>query len=75
MKRKGNGLGIVALVIYILGGLSTFGGIGMIVFMGGKDFAGVGEGRSLGWLFLAAGLSMTIIGVLLMRIFRNRWLA
>ena len=75
MKRKGSGLGIAALVIYILGGLLTFSGLAMAVFMDGRDLAGLGDGRSVGWLFLCVGLSMTIMGVLLMRVFRNRWLA
>jgi hypothetical protein len=46
--------------------------MGMIGFMKGRDLWGWGDGRSIGFLFLCAGLSLSVIGVLLMRIFRNR---
>lgn len=65
-------LGVTALVVYIIGGITTFAGMGLIAFMKGKDLWGWGDGRSIGFLFLCVGLSLSIIGVLLMRIFRNR---
>lgn len=71
-KKKGIALAVAAFIIYILGGVATFGGLAMIAFMKGYDFLGLGDGRSLGYLFLCAGLSLSIVGVLLMRIFRNR---
>jgi hypothetical protein len=40
--------------------------------MTGQDLLGWGDGRSIGYLFLCVGLSLSIIGVLFMRIFRNR---
>lgn len=67
-------LAIVAFALYIIGGIGTFGGLAMIGFMRGKDFLGWGDGRSIGYLFLCVGLSLSVIGVLLMRIFRNRGL-
>jgi hypothetical protein len=65
-------LGVTALVIYIIGGVSTFCGMGLVAFMKGKNLWGWGDGRSIGFLFLCAGLCISILGVLLMRIFRNR---
>jgi hypothetical protein len=74
-KRRGVALGVTALVVYIIGGIATFGGLGLVVFMKGRDLWGWGEGRSIGYLFLCAGLCLSVIGVLLMRLFRNRWAA
>ena len=68
-------LGIAALMVYILGGIGVFGGIGLIVFMRGKDLLGLGEGHTIGYLLLCVGAGLSVLGVLLMRIFRNRGLA
>ena len=68
-------LGASALLIYLIGGLSTFGGIALVVFMKGRDLWGWGEGRSIGYLLLCSGLCLSVLGVLLMRLFRNRWAA
>lgn len=65
-------LAILALVIFIVGGIATFAGMALVVFMRGRDLWGWGEGHTLGYLFLAVGLALSILGVLLMRIFRNR---
>jgi hypothetical protein len=70
--RQGIALGIVALALYLVGGVATFGGLGLVAFMKGSDVLGLGDGRSIGWLFLCSGLCLSILGVLLMRIFRNR---
>ena len=72
VQKQGMGLAIVALALYIIGGISTFGGIGLIAFMRGKDLYGLGDGSTLGYLFLAVGLCLSILGVLVMRIFQNR---
>jgi hypothetical protein len=69
--RKDIWLGVVALAIYIVGGIGIFSGMGLIAFMKGQDLWGLGEGRSLGYLFLCVGAALSILGVLLMRIFRN----
>ena len=70
--KSGLLLATVAIVVYIAGGLGTFAGLGLIFFMKGKDLYGWGDGRSLGYLFLCIGLALSVLGVLLMRIFRNR---
>ncbi|MDD2851767.1 MAG: hypothetical protein PHY09_07675 [Desulfuromonadaceae bacterium] len=73
-KKQGIGLAIIAFAIYIIGGIGTFGGLALILLMKNKDLWGLGEGRSLGYLFLCVGLCLSIMGVLLMRLFRNRGL-
>jgi hypothetical protein len=70
--RKDLWLGVLALTIYIVGGLGIFSGMGLIAFMKGQDLWGWGEGRSIGYLFLCVGAGLSVMGVLLMRIFRNR---
>ncbi len=70
--KRGVALAVVALVIYIVGGIGTFAGLGLIGFMKGRDLWGWGDGRSIGYLFLCVGLCLSIMGVLLMRIVRNR---
>lgn len=74
-KLSGIKLGIAALAVYILGGIGVFGGIWLIVFMRGRDLMGIGEGHTIGYLFLCVGAALSILGVLLMRLFRNRGLA
>lgn len=65
-------LSIFAIVVYIVGGIVTFCGAGLVLLMKGKDLWGLGEGHTLGYLFVCVGLVMTILGVLIMRILRNR---
>jgi hypothetical protein len=72
--KTGMTLGILAIVTYIVGGVGTFAGLALIFFMKGRDLFGWGDGRTLGYLFLCVGLSLSILGVLLMRVFRNRGL-
>jgi len=47
----------------------------LIFLMKNKDLFGWGEGRSIGYLSLCVGLCLSILGVLLMRVFRNRGLS
>lgn len=63
---------ILAIGIYIIGGIGTFAGIVLILFMKGKDLWGWGEGHTLGYLLICIGLILSILGVLIMRILRNR---
>ena len=72
MASRGIALAIVAFAVYIIGGIGCFGGIGLIAFMKGRDLWGWGDGRTIGYLFLCVGVALSILGVLLMRIFRNR---
>jgi len=72
MKDKDLLLSIFAIAVYIIGGIGTFGGVAMILLMKGKDLWGLGEGHTLGYLFVCVGLVMSILGVLVMRILRNR---
>lgn len=75
MKNKtGMKLGIAALGIYLLGGVGVFGGIGLIAFMKGHNLWGWGDGRTIGYLLLCVGTAFSLLGVILMRIFRNRGL-
>lgn len=63
---------VTAICIYILGGLMTFAGVGLILLMKNQDLWGLGEGYTLGYLLVCVGLILTILGVLVMRILRNR---
>lgn len=72
MKDKELILSIAAIFVYIVGGVGTFVGAGMILLMKGKDLWGWGEGHTIGYLMVCVGLCMTILGVLVMRILRNR---
>ena len=65
-------LGIVALAVYITGGIGVFSGIWLILFKRGVDLWGWGAGHTIGYLLLCVGAAFSILGVLLMRIFRNR---
>ncbi|OGU00237.1 MAG: hypothetical protein A2079_05755 [Geobacteraceae bacterium GWC2_48_7] len=73
-NKQGITLAVIAFSIYIVGGIGCFGGAGLIIMMKGRDLWGLGEGRSIGYLFLCTGAALSILGVLLMRIFRNRGL-
>lgn len=74
-KKQGIGLAITAFAVYISGGISAFTGLGLIFLMKGQDLFGWGEGRTIGYLLLCVGACLSVLGVLLMRIFRNRGLA
>lgn len=63
---------IVAFGAYIIGGLMAFVGAALVLFMRGKDLWGWGEAHTFGYLFVCVGLVLSILGVLIMRIIRNR---
>jgi len=72
-RNKGMAGAVFALATFVVGGLLTFSGLGLIAFMKGRDLFGMGEGRSIGILFVCVGLLASILGVLIMRIMRNRF--
>ena len=72
-RRNGVKLGIIALAVYITGGVGVFGGIWLILFRRGVDLWGLGHGHTIGYLFLCVGAAFSILGVIMMRVFRNRW--
>lgn len=73
--KQGIGLALIAFAVYIVGGVGCFGGIALIIFMKGQDLWGWGDARTIGYLLVCAGACLSVLGVLLMRIFRNRGLA
>ena len=66
---------ILAISIYIIGGLMTFGGVATIILLRGRDFMGAGDAYGIGYLLVCVGLVLTVLGVLIMRIVRNRFRA
>ncbi|MBT1073355.1 hypothetical protein [Pelotalea chapellei] len=74
-KKQGIGLAMLAFGVYILGGIGCFGGIALIALMKGRDLWGWGDARTIGYLALCVGVCFSILGVLLMRLFRNRGLS
>lgn len=73
-KRPGMALGVAAIVIYILGGIGTFGGLALMAFMKERSVLGWGSGWGIGLLSLCVGCALSVAAVLMMRIFRNRGL-
>ena len=71
-KKTGYALIYASLVLYILGGLGIFSGVALMVLMKGKSYGDWGRMDSFGYVLLFAGLSLSILGVLFMRIIRNR---
>ena len=63
---------VIALVIFVLGGIFTFTGLGLLAFMRHRDLFGLGDGRSVGVSMTIMGLFGSILGVILMRFYRNR---
>jgi hypothetical protein len=72
MKDKELVWTIFAISIYIIGGVATLTGGGLILLMKNKDLWGWGEGYAIGYLLVCVGLALTILGVLVMRVLRNR---
>jgi hypothetical protein len=72
MNNGNMGLAFTALSVYVIGGMATFAGLGLLLFMRERNLFGWGNGHSLGYLFVCVGLVLSIAGVLVMRILRNR---
>lgn len=67
-------LAFMAVSVYLAGGAFVFSGIGLMAFAKDVDLFGWGDGATIGTLWVAVGLVLSIIGVLLTRICRNRGL-
>lgn len=71
-KNSGYALIYAALVLYIVGGIAIFSGVALMVLMKGRSYAEWGRVDTFGYVFLFVGLGLSILGVFLMRIVRNR---
>jgi hypothetical protein len=65
-------LSIMAFALYITGGFGIFGGIALVIFMRGQDLFGWGDAKTIGYLLMCVGASFSIMGVLFIRLVRNR---
>jgi hypothetical protein len=65
-------LSIAAFVLYIAGGFGIFGGLALVVIRGREDFLGWGEAKAIGYLLICVGLCFSVMGVLFLRLVRNR---
>ncbi|MDO3377779.1 hypothetical protein [Geoalkalibacter halelectricus] len=72
VKIPGLGLGIAALSIFVLGGLAVFAGLILWSVYRNDFLFGWGTGEAFGYLGICVGLLLSIMGVLLMRLLRNR---
>jgi hypothetical protein len=71
-KNSGVMGAVMALSVFIFGGVLTFVGLALIAFMKNVPLFNLGEGRSFGMLLFCVGLLSSIAGVLVMRLVRNR---
>lgn len=65
----------LALSLYVLGGVLVMGGLILIGIVGSQDLWGWGEARGMGYMAFALGIILSVAGVLIMRIMRNRGIA
>jgi hypothetical protein len=65
----------LALSLYIFGGLLIMAGLVMIGVLGAQDLWGWGEARGIGYMAFGVGIVLSVLGVLIMRIMRNRNIA
>ncbi len=63
---------MIAIGIYVIGGIATFTGIIFIFILKSKNLWGWGSADTIGYLLVCVGLVLSILGVLVMRILRNR---
>lgn len=66
---------ILALSLYVVGGLLIMAGLVLIGIYGAQDLWGWGEARGVGYMAFGIGIFLSIFGVLIMRIMRNRRIA
>lgn len=62
----------MALSVYVIGGLLIMIGLVMIGILGSQDLWGWGEARGIGYMAFGLGIILSVTGVLVMRIMRNR---
>lgn len=74
-KWRGWLLAGAALTVYVIGGFGVMAGLVLIGIVGDRDLWGWGQASSIGYLCFGVGLCFTILGVLVMRIMRNRRIA
>lgn len=72
---KGWVLAGLALSFYVVGGLLVMAGLVMIGLLGSQDLWGWGEARGMGYMAFGVGIVLSILGVMIMRIMRNRGVA
>ncbi len=65
----------LALSLYVFGGLLIMAGLIMIGVLGSQDLWGWGEARGIGYMAFGVGIVLSVLGVLIMRIMRNRNIA
>ncbi len=65
----------LALSLYVVGGVLIMGGLIMIGVFGAQDLWGWGEARGMGYMAFGVGIALSVLGVLIMRIMRNRGVA
>ena len=75
--RRWQGLiwAVLALSFYVVGGLLIMAGLILIGIIGSQDLWGWGEARGIGYMAFAIGIFLSIFGVMIMRIMRNRGVA
>lgn len=74
-KWSGWVLAVFALTFYVVGGLLIMAGLIMIGVLGSQDLWGWGEARGIGYMAFGVGIVLSVLGVLVMRIMRNRGVA
>ena len=71
-KKRSIVVPVIALAVFVFGGISTFTGLGLLAFMRNRIIFGLGDGRSMGVSLTIMGLVGSVLGVLIMRLYRNR---
>ena len=64
---------LTAFASYLIGGVLVFAGAVLVLLLREADLWGWGDGRAIGYLLVSVGLVLCILGVLTMRIIRNRF--